>query len=73
MTAPAPSVPTQKVKRHPIRATLSGLLLGIGLALLLISFSVIALGTMTPFVVMGLCTVLGLVLSFVVPPSGRAG
>ena len=55
MTATA--MPT-RVVRHPILGFFSGLLLGLGIALLLISFAVIALGTLTPVVV----TVAGAVL-----------
>ena len=44
-----------RAKRHPVRGVLAGLLTGIGAALLLVVFSVIALGTLTPY----LCIVAG--------------
>ena len=58
--------------RHPIRGAFAGLAFGIGVAFLLISFAVIALGTLTPFVVVIVGVVLGLVLSLAVPPLGKA-
>lgn len=48
-----------ELKRHPIRGALWGLLLGIGATGLLIMFSVIAVGTLTPWVVLLAFIVLG--------------
>ena len=60
-----------RVVRHPIRGALAGLVLGLGMSLLLISFSVIALGTLTPLVIVGLFLVLGVLVATLVPPLGR--
>lgn len=48
-----------EVKRRPIRGALWGLLLGIGVTALLIMYSVIAVGTLTPWVVLLAFIVLG--------------
>jgi len=61
-----------RVRRHPIRGAIAGLLLGFGMAGLLMTFSVIALGTLTPLVVVVCCVVFGVVLAYVLPPRGRA-
>ena len=58
------AVPT---KRHPIRGFFGGLLMGLGLAFLLISFSVIALGTLTPIVIVVVFLVLGVVVGAAAP------
>jgi hypothetical protein len=47
------------VMRHPIRGFFWGLLLGLGVALLLVNFAVIALGTLTPWVITLAVAVLG--------------
>jgi hypothetical protein len=60
-----------RVRRHPIRGAIAGLLLGLGIAGLLMSLSVIALGTLTPLVVIVCCIVFGVVFAYVVPPLGR--
>jgi hypothetical protein len=44
-------MPEPTVKRRPIRGFLWGLVAGLGLAFILINFAVIALGTLTPWVV----------------------
>ncbi|MDH3470102.1 MAG: hypothetical protein OEM94_02170 [Acidimicrobiia bacterium] len=49
-----------KVKRHPIRGAIFGLLLGIGTAALLIMYAVIALGTLTPIFVIVAGIVVGI-------------
>jgi hypothetical protein len=59
-----------RVVRRPVRGALAGLLFGIGLAVLLVSFSVIALGTLAPVVVIGIGGLLGLVLALAVPARG---
>jgi hypothetical protein len=48
-----------EVKRRPIRGALWGLLLGVGVTALLIMYSVIAVGTLTPWVVLLVFIVLG--------------
>ena len=47
---------------RPIRGLLAGLSLGIGVALLLIVFAVIALGTLTPYIIIVVGVVIGLLL-----------
>jgi hypothetical protein len=48
-----------ELKRRPIRGALWGLLLGIGVIALLVMYSVIAVGTLTPWVVLLAFIVLG--------------
>lgn len=60
-----------KIKRHPIRGAIFGLLLGIGSAALLIMYAVIALGTLTPFVVIGLGVVVGVLWGLYGPAKGK--
>jgi hypothetical protein len=71
MTVAAPSTPVRVVRR-PVRGALAGLLLGLGVALVLVSFSVIALGTLAPLVVIVVGLVVGLLLATVVPARGAA-
>ena len=52
-------------KRHLVRAVVGGLLTGLGLALLLVVYKVVAFGTMAPFVVVAVCLVLRVALAFV--------
>ena len=59
-----------KLKRHPIRGALFGLLLGIGTAALLIMYAVIALGTLTPIVVIVLGVVVGVLWGMFGPAKG---
>jgi hypothetical protein len=54
-------------KRHPFRGFFGGLLFGFGLAMALVSFAVIALGTLTVWVVVGLCTIFGVLLGLFAP------
>ena len=60
----------QTVQRHPIRGAVAGLLFGLGLSFLLISLSVIALGTLTPIVVAVLGIVVGVAVGTLVPARG---
>ena len=53
-----------------VRSVLAGLLLGVGIAVLLIVFGVIALGTLTPYIVIVVGLVLGVAWSAL---SGRLG
>lgn len=55
-------------KRHPVRAIFGGILFGLGLALLLINFKVIALGTNAPYVVFVIGVVIGVVIGFFARP-----
>ncbi|MFQ5558194.1 MAG: hypothetical protein ACE5GB_11900 [Acidimicrobiales bacterium] len=62
-----------KLKRHPIRGALYGIPLGLGLALILIGQSVIALGTWPPFLVLIGGVVFGVVWAFVAPAKKPKG
>jgi hypothetical protein len=55
------------LKRHPIRGFFWGLLAGVGVAFILINFAVIALGTLTPWVVALVVAVLGVIWGLVGP------
>jgi VIT1/CCC1 family predicted Fe2+/Mn2+ transporter len=61
-----------RTQRRPILGFFSGLLFGLGVAVLLFSYAKIALGTLTPYVIIGLCTLLGVLWSVVGPARGRA-
>ncbi len=54
-------------RRHPFRGLGGGLLLGIGLALVLMQLSIAPLGQVTVLTVIALCAVLGLVASWALP------
>jgi hypothetical protein len=60
-------------KRHPFRGLFFGLLLGLGLGLMAIIYGFYALGPLTPWILVILGIVLGLVLVFVPRPWGRRG
>jgi hypothetical protein len=64
-TATGPSV-----KRHPIRGFFWGLLAGIGVALILVNFAVIALGTLAPPAVALAGAVLGIAWGLFAPAKG---
>lgn len=55
------------LKRHPIRGFFWGLLAGIGVAFILINFAVVALGTLTPWVIALGVAVLGVIWGLVGP------
>lgn len=55
------------IRRHPIRGLFGGLLLGIGLALVLMQLSVAPIGQLTVVIVVTLCTVLGLIAAWALP------
>ncbi len=59
------------MKRHPIRGLVFGLLLGLGAALLLIAYSVVPLGVATPWIVIALGAIVGLLVGLFGPPRGR--
>jgi hypothetical protein len=59
------------MKRHPIRGFIFGLLLGLGVAMVLISYSIIPLGIATPWVVIAAGAIVGLLLGLFGPPRGR--
>ena len=58
-------------KRHPWRGLFFGLLLGIGLGLMAIIYGFYALGPLTPWFLVILGVILGLLLVFVPRPWGR--
>jgi hypothetical protein len=57
-------------KRHPFRGIFFGLLFGIGLALMAMVYGWYFLGPLTPWILLLLAIVLGLVLAFVPRPWG---
>ena len=60
-----------RVQRRPILGFFSGLLLGLAAAVLLFTYAKIALGTLTPFVIIGIGALLGLLWSIIGPARGR--
>ncbi|MFA9564876.1 MAG: hypothetical protein ACERLM_09250 [Acidimicrobiales bacterium] len=60
-----------RIQRRPILGFFSGLILGLGVAVLLFSYAKIALGTLTPFVIIGVGALLGVLWSVVGPARGR--
>lgn len=63
----------QRKKRHPIMGIFFGLLLGVGLALMAIIYGIYFAGPMTPWILLVLGVVIGLVMVFVPRPWGRKG
>lgn len=61
----------QRKKRHPIMGLFFGLLLGLGLGLMAIIYGIYFAGPMTPWLLVGLGVVIGLLMSFVPRPWGR--
>ena len=59
------------VVRHPFRGGFAGLLLGVGVALLGVSFSLFALGTLVPILVIVAMVVIGVLVGTLVPARGR--
>ena len=55
------------IRRHLVRGVFGGLLLGIGLALVLMQLSIAPLGQVTVLTVVALCTVLGAIAAFALP------
>lgn len=62
----------QRKKRHPIMGLVFGLLLGLGLGLMAIIYGVYIAGPLTPWLLVGLGVVIGLLMSFVPRPWGRS-
>ena len=67
MTAP----PSRAVRRRPIVMGIGGLLLGLGVAFLLVHFALIALGTNAPLLVIATGGALGMALAYTLPPRQR--
>ena len=61
---------TREIKKRPVRGGIWGLLFGLGVALLLIAFNVIAFGTMPPYVVAVLGVVAGVLWGIYGPAKG---
>lgn len=59
------------VHRHPIKGFFAGICLGVAVAILLVVYGVIALGTMTPYLVVVLGVVLGVAFAYGAPPRRR--
>jgi hypothetical protein len=59
------------LKRHPIRGFVWGLVLGLGVALILVNFAVIALGTLTPWVITLAFAVLGVLWGLFAPAKTK--
>jgi hypothetical protein len=61
----------QRKKRHPIMGLFFGLLLGLGLGLMAIIYGIYFAGPMTPWILVLLGIVIGLLMSFVPKLWGR--
>lgn len=61
----------QRRKRRPIMGLFFGLLLGLGLGLMAIIYGIYFAGPMTPWLLVGLGVVVGLLMSFVPRFWGR--
>lgn len=59
--------------RHPIMGLFFGLLLGLGLGLMSIIYGLYVLGPLTPWILVVVGVVLGLLVAFVPRPWGRRG
>jgi hypothetical protein len=60
------------VVRHPVRGVIWGLIAGFGVAIVLSAFSVIAIGTLTPIVVVVIVAILGGAWAWFAPPKDAA-
>ena len=58
-------------KRHPFRGLFFGLLLGVGLGLMAIIYGLYFLGPLTPWILVIVGIVFGLLMSFVPRPWGN--
>lgn len=63
--------PPPRLKRHPLRGVLGGLLLGLGLALLIITWGKAPFGTATPYVCLACGVAAGVVLDVAGPARRR--
>lgn len=61
----------QRKKRHPFMGIFFGLLLGVGLALMAIIYGLYFAGPMTPWLLLALGVLIGLVMVFVPKLWGR--
>ena len=69
-TAPVPPPPL-RAKRHTIRGVIAGLLLGLGLAVLLLVYGKAPFGIATPYVCLGCGLVAGIALGVSGPTRTR--
>lgn len=60
------------MRRHPIRGLFGGLLLGIGLALMLVQLAVVPLGEATVLAVISVCALIGLSAAWLLPARRTA-
>jgi hypothetical protein len=58
------------INRHPILGLLSGFLLGVGLALILVQLAIVPFGSWTVIVIVVLLTLLGLIFALTIPLRG---
>jgi drug/metabolite transporter (DMT)-like permease len=61
----------QRKKRHPFRGLLFGLLLGVGLGMMAIIYGLYFAGPLTPWILVAVGVIIGLVMVFVPAPWGR--
>ena len=59
------------VRRHPFLGIFGGVLVGFGIALLMVNFSAAPVGDLTVLVVVLFFAVLGLLYALLVPPRAR--
>jgi hypothetical protein len=62
----------QRTRRHPWRGLFFGLLFGFGLGLMAIVYGWYFLGNYTPWILVALGLVIGLLVAFVPRPWGRS-
>ncbi|MBM3673195.1 MAG: hypothetical protein FJW86_13600 [Actinobacteria bacterium] len=60
-------------KRHPIRGFFAGLFMGLAVAQFFVVFKVVALSTITPWIVVVVLTILGVVWALFGPTRARKG
>jgi hypothetical protein len=63
----APSKNVRHIKRHPFKAILSGILLGVGMMLLVMVYAKAPFGSITPWICLGSGVIAGLVLGLFGP------
>ena len=69
-TGPLAAQGVVRRRSHPFIGLIGGLLLGLGVALLLISYSIVPLGVVTPWVTIALFVILGLFWGLFGPTRG---
>jgi hypothetical protein len=69
-TGPLAAQGVVRRRSHPFIGLIGGLLLGVGVALLMISYSVVPLGVATPWLVIALFVILGLLWGLFGPTRG---